>query len=105
MMLAGERIGVNDSSLVARLPTVSPRYGKLISRNASALLKGDDNRANRYFRLTICRAWACSSGGKIRARATRLSPVSFPRMVQGATSTSGLLRIRFTLPILLIVIT
>src|SRR6202030_3535709 len=80
-------------------------HGKLISRNASALLQGDDNRASKYFRLTVCRARACSSGGRMRACAANSGPVTFPRIVQGATVTFGLLRMRFVLPISLRVIT
>ncbi len=62
-------------------------------------------RAIQYFRLIVCRACACSSGGKIRACAINSGPVTLPRMVQGATFTCGLLRTRFVFPISLRVIT
>ena len=89
----------------SRKSNKSHRYEKVISRNASALLNGDDNRANRYFRLMVARACACSSGGKIRTVAGNSAPVTFPRIVDGATRTCGLLRMRLVLPMSLRVIT
>jgi len=41
----------------------------------------------------------------MRADAANSGPITFPRMVQGATVTWGLLRMRFVLPISLRVIT
>src|SRR5580698_1128384 len=62
MMLAGQGTAVNDHAPDSEGFGSRHRircalcYGKLNSRNASALLKGDVNRAIKYFRLTVCRA-------------------------------------------------
>ncbi len=81
------------------------RYGKLNSRYVSVLLQSSGSRAIQYFRLMVCLAWACSSGGRMRATAATSAPVAFPRIVQGATRTCGLLRMRLVLPRSLRVIT
>jgi len=80
-------------------------YSKLISMNASARENGDDSFANKYLRVIVLRALGQSSGGNSRAVPPNSGPVTFPRIVQGATFTCGLLRMRLVLPMLLRVMT
>ena len=63
-----------------------------------SLLQSRGTRINQYFRSSSFRAWADSSPDKSRARPANSGPVIRPRIVDGATRTSGLLRMRFTLP-------
>jgi hypothetical protein len=62
-------------------------------------------RAIQYLRLIVFRARACSSTDNMRAVAATSAPVTLPPIVQGATRTCGLFRIRFVFPISLRVIT
>ncbi len=71
----------------------------------SARDQGLDTLASQYLRLIVSRACLCSSGDRIRAVAANSGPLSFPRIVQGATLTCGLLRMRLVFPISLRVIT
>jgi hypothetical protein len=71
----------------------------------SVLLQTNGSRAIQYFRLILRLACSCSADGKILADAANSGPVTFPRIVQGATRTCALLRMRFVLPISLRVIT
>ena len=79
--------------------------GKLISKYVSVLDQIRGIRAIQYLRLIVCRACLCSSAGRMRAVAANSDPVIFPRIVQGATFTLGLFRMRFALPMSCRVIT
>ena len=80
-------------------------YAKLTSKYVSVLAQISGILAIQYFRSIVCRARRCSSGGKTRAVAANSGPVTFPRIVHGATFTCGLLRMRLALPMSLRVIT
>lgn len=71
----------------------------------SVLRQRKGRRASQYFCLISWRTRARSAGGRMRAVAGNSGPVIFPRMVQGAILTCGLLRMRLHLPNLLLVIT
>ena len=81
-------------------PGVVPHgvYAKLISKYVSVLDQIRGILAIQYLRLIVSLACLCSSGGRMRAVAGNSGPVTFPRMVQGATFTWELLRMRFALP-------
>jgi len=96
---------VNHGVGVEALPLEHLGYWKVISMYVSVLHQTSGSRATQYFRLMVCRACACSSGGRMRAAAVTWGPVTFPRMVHGATITWALLRMRFVFPISLRVIT
>lgn len=59
----------------------------VISKNASAREKGCVSQAIQYLRVIVLRARAKSSFGRRRAIAAESGPVTFPRIVQGATRT------------------
>src|ERR1700674_2253835 len=75
-----------------------------ISMELSVLRHRNGTRASQYFALIIRRTRTNSSGGRMRAVAGNSGPVIFPRMVQGAILTCGLLRMRLYFPVLLLVI-
>jgi hypothetical protein len=62
------------------------------------LLQRNEIRTIQYFSLIVWRARGQSSGGSTRAMATNSGPVILPRIVQGATRTWGLFRIRLYFP-------
>src|SRR5437016_1347522 len=80
-------------------------HAKLISINASARENGDEIQAIQYLRVIVFRARANASSGNNRADAAISAPVTFPRIVQGATFTCALFRMRLVLPMSLRVIT
>jgi len=77
----------------------------VISRYVSVLRQINGTRASQY--LSLINFWACwnSSGFMKRTVAENSGPVIFPRMVEGAIFTLGLLRRRLTFPNVLLVIT
>src|SRR6266576_1196229 len=62
------------------------------------LLRKYGIRASQYFVRTALRARSQSSEGRGRTRAANSGPVIFPRIVQGATFTCGLFRMRLYFP-------
>jgi len=62
-----------------------------------SLLHKKGTRINRYFAFIILRASSALGEVRIRAVAPNSGPVTLPRIVQGAISTRGLLRIRLAL--------
>ncbi len=77
----------------------------LISRKVSVFRQRNGTRASQYFALMSFCACSNSSGFRKRTLAENSGPVTFPRMVEGAILTSGLLRRRLALPVLAAVIT
>src|SRR6266478_8816202 len=75
----------------------------VISRTMSVLRHRKGTRASQYFALINRRTRGNSSAGRMRTVAGNSGPVIFPRMVQGAILTCGLLRIRLYFPVLLLV--
>src|SRR5258707_10344898 len=73
----------------------------VISMAVSVLRHKNGTRASQYFALIIRRMRANSSGGRMRAVAVNSGPVIFPRMVQGAILTLGLVRMGLYFPVLL----
>src|SRR6185437_15839156 len=65
----------------------------VISKNSLCLLQ-NGSFISQYFLTITCLAEGHSSFGKIRAVAVNSGPVTFPRIVQGATATVGLFRMR-----------
>ena len=76
----------------------------MISMELSVLRHRNGTRASQYFALIMRRTRENSSGSRMRAVAGNAGPVIFPRMVQGAILTCGLLRRRLYFPVLLLVI-
>jgi hypothetical protein len=72
---------------------------------ASAREKGWEIHASQYFRVIVLRAFANSLLGNRRAVAANSGPVTLPRIVQAATLTCGLLRMRLAFPDVFMVIT
>src|SRR5579862_2819801 len=64
----------------------------------SFLLFESDNRASRYLRLMASWAGFDSACERIRALPANSGPATLPRMLQAATLTLGLLRMRLDLP-------
>src|SRR5271156_6593770 len=63
------------------------------AKNANTCFQG------KYLRLSNFVPCAAASPDKISARAATNSPVTFPRISQGAILTRGLFRMRLTLPV------
>lgn len=95
------------------IPTICISRGQIpihagpgvISRYVSVLRHRNGTRASQYLSLMSLRACWNSSGFRNRTFAENSGPVTFPRMVEGAILTSGLLRSRLALPVLLAVMT
>jgi hypothetical protein len=87
------------------------RYGKLrvrceaIDLDVNVLLAPDEGNSRQHFLWIVLRARGQSSAGSMRALASNSGPVILPRMLQGATRTWELLRMRLYLPESLRVIT
>jgi len=84
--------------VVSRAQLMISAYSNSSSIKILSLLHRNGARINQYFRSIIRRAAGHSSGGRIVAFAANSGPVTLPRMVEGAMRTSGLFRVRFTLP-------
>jgi hypothetical protein len=91
-------IVVSRSSFIGQYGGIKRLQLKLISKNASARENGAVSFASQYFFVSVFRARSKSSGGRMRAIAGNSAPVTWPRMVQGATPTLGLLRKRLVFP-------
>src|ERR1700675_1123226 len=96
-------IAVRKGAAIRRWNWVHADAGA-ISMEVSVLRHRNGTRASQYFALIIRRTRTNSSGGRMRAVAGNSGPVIFPRMVQGAILTCGLLRMRLYFPVLLLVI-
>src|SRR5580658_913579 len=89
-----------DGSFRAARHALGPAVS-VISRQVSVLRHMKGTRASQYFAWIAWRVRANSSGGRMRAVAGNSGPMTFPRMVQGAILTCGLLRMRLHFPNLL----
>src|SRR5262249_679388 len=76
----------------------APQFSRVISIYTLFLLHRKGMLASQYFALIACRARAKSSIGRNRTRAGNSGPVTFPRIVQGATLACGLFLIRLHFP-------
>src|SRR5215467_4516 len=73
-------------------------YATSISMRTLFLLHKKGTRISQYLTSRVLRARGQSSSGKIRAFPRSSGPVILPRIVQGASSTRELFRMRFTFP-------
>jgi len=69
-----------------------------ISKYSFFLLHRNDTLVIQYLRCRASLAWPHGSAGSTRAVPSNSSPVILPRIVQGATLTRELLRMRLYLP-------
>src|SRR6516225_5935628 len=78
-------------------------YAGVSSTYVSVFLQSKGRRASQYLALIARRTRVAFSAGRMRAVAANSGPMIFPRRVQGAILTCGVLRMRLTLPSLLLV--